>query len=319
MMPNWFLNNAINQGQKYIVNSRARIGACYGQCSPHSAALFQVKARANFILKELMQGIWRKLSIASVLFLSFSSGVNALTTNNAVLARTADANDTSKHALRGKYTKFEYRIPMRDGVKLFTVVYAPKDGSKTYPFLINRTPYGSGVYAQGQSHYGVDYYPASLGSSKEFEDSGYIFVSQDVRGRYMSEGRWQEMTPHLKASRIAGEGVESKDMYDTVEWLLKNITGNNGKVGIWGISYPGFYTSASVIDSHPAIKAASPQAPVTDLYMGDVSYHGGAFMLAANFGFYANFTHEANPTTSPKKWEEFDYGTEDGYQFFCRT
>jgi putative CocE/NonD family hydrolase len=105
-------------------------------------------------------------------------------------------------------------------------------------------------------------------------------------------------------------------MHDTVEWLLKNVPGNNGKVGIWGISYPGFYTSASVIDSHPAIKAASPQAPVTDLYMGDDSYHGGAFMLAANFDFYSQFTKQANPTASPKKWDEFEYGTEDGYQYF---
>ncbi|MFZ6844677.1 CocE/NonD family hydrolase [Undibacterium sp. RuTC16W] len=224
--------------------------------------------------------------------------------------------DTAKPSFRENYTKHEYRIPMRDGVKLFTVVYVPKDASKSYPFLMNRTPYSAGVHDQGELHYGVDFYPASLGPSKDFETSGYIFVNQDVRGRYMSEGKWQEMTPHQKAARVAGEGVESQDMHDTVEWLLKNIPGNNGKVGIWGISYPGFYTSASVIDSHPAIKAASPQAPVTDLFMGDDSYHGGAFMLAANFGFYASFTNEQNPTNLPKRWEQFDYGTENGYDYF---
>ncbi|MES2039954.1 MAG: CocE/NonD family hydrolase [Pseudomonadota bacterium] len=236
----------------------------------------------------------------------------------AAEAVMADAADAAKPGIREQYTKYEYQIPMRDGTRLFTVVYVPKDSSKSYPFLMNRSPYGSGVYDGGQSHYGVDFYPQSLGPSKEFDQSGYIFVKQDVRGRYMSEGVWQEMTPHIKANRGAGEGVESQDMHDTVEWLLKNVKGNNGKVGIWGISYPGFYASASIIDSHPAIKAASPQAPVTDLFMGDDSYHGGAFMLAANFGFFSNFTVEKNPTTLPKRWEEFDFGTSDGYQYFLK-
>ncbi|MBI3730961.1 MAG: CocE/NonD family hydrolase [Burkholderiales bacterium] len=230
----------------------------------------------------------------------------------------ADVPEAAKPGIREQYTKYEYQIPMRDGTRLFTVVYVPKDSSKSYPFLMNRSPYGSGVYDGGQSHYGVDFYPQSLGPSKEFDQSGYIFVKQDVRGRYMSEGVWQEMTPHSKTNRLAGEGVESQDMHDTVEWLLKNVKGNNGKVGIWGISYPGFYVSASIIDSHPAIKAASPQAPVTDLFMGDDSYHGGAFMLAANFGFFSNFTVEKNPTTLPKRWEEFDFGTSDGYQYFLK-
>ena len=258
----------------------------------------------------------KKYLFVVVSFLLLSGAVSAATSIKLASTTATEAADGVKPSLRARYTKFEFRIPMRDGVKLFTVVYVPKDASKTYPFLMNRTPYGSGVFDQEQSHYGVDYYPSLLGPSKEFEDSGYIFVNQDVRGRFMSEGKWQEMTPHLKASHAVGEGVENKDMYDTVEWLLKNVAGNNGKVGIWGISYPGFYTSASVIDSHPAIKAASPQAPVTDLYMGDDSYHGGAFMLAANFGFYSAFTNEANPTNLPKKWDEFEYGTEDGYQFF---
>ncbi|MBC3868820.1 CocE/NonD family hydrolase [Undibacterium oligocarboniphilum] len=231
----------------------------------------------------------------------------------------ADAGDAIvKPGVRERYTKYEYRIPMRDGIRLFTVVYVPKDAAKTYPFLMIRTPYGSGVHDSGQARYGVDFYPNALGPSKEMEDSGYIFVSQDVRGRYMSEGVWQEMTPHLKALRQPGEGTESADMHDTVEWLLKNIPGNNGKVGIWGVSYPGFYTSASIIDSHPAIKAASPQAPVTDLYMGDDSYHGGAFMLAANFDFYSNFTVEKNPTVLPKAWHPFDYGMQDGYAYFLK-
>jgi putative CocE/NonD family hydrolase len=238
----------------------------------------------------------------------------------ANLAEAAADAPAAKRNLRETYTKYEYQIPMRDGVKLFTTVYVPKDSARTYPFLVNRTPYSAGVYAQGELHYGVDWTPEAIGPSREFEDAGYIFVKQDVRGRYMSEGKWQEMTPHgkVKAARLAGEGEESQDMHDTVEWLLKHVPNNNGKVGIYGISYPGFYTAASIIDSHPAIRAASPQAPIADLYMGDDSYHGGAFMLAANFDFYAAFTEAPNPTPLPKTRAEFDYGETDGYDFFLK-
>lgn len=256
----------------------------------------------------------RPLSLLALsLALAFSSGMAPA----AGFDSAADA-PAARHNLRETYTKYEYRIPMRDGVKLFTTVYVPKDAARPYPFLVQRTPYSAGVYAQGELRYGVDWMPESIGPSREFEDAGYIFVQQDVRGRYMSEGKWQEMTPHVQAKRAAGEGVESEDMHDTVAWLLKNVPNNNGKVGIYGISYPGFYTAASIIDSHPAIKAASPQAPVTDLYMGDDSYHGGAFMLAANFGFYAAFTDVPNPTPLPKTWADFDYGTTSGYDFFLK-
>lgn len=232
-------------------------------------------------------------------------------------AHSAEA-PAAKRSLRETYTKYEYRIPMRDGVTLFTAVYVPKDSSRSYPFLMQRTPYSAGVQAQGELRYGVDWYPEAIGPSREFEDAGYIFVKQDVRGRYMSEGKWQEMTPHAQAKRAAGEGTESQDMHDTVAWLLKNVPNHNGKVGIYGISYPGFYTAASIIDSHPAIKAASPQAPIADLYMGDDSYHGGAFMLAANFDFYAAFTEAPNPTPLPKTRADFDYGETDGYDFFLK-
>jgi putative CocE/NonD family hydrolase len=252
-----------------------------------------------------------RLSILALSILLMAGGVQAATT-----ADLADTSDAPAYNVREHYTKYEFRIPMRDGVRLFTVVYVPKDSSKTYPFLMERTPYSAGVQSGGELHYGVDYYPASLGPSLDFETSGYIFVRQDVRGRYMSEGKWQEMTPHVNPHREKGQGIESEDMHDTVDWLLKNVAGNNGKVGIMGISYPGFYTSASIIDSHPAIKAASPEAPVTDLFMNDDSYHGGAFMLAANFDFYSAFTEEQNPTPLPKKFSHFDYGSGDGYEFF---
>ncbi|MCC2971694.1 CocE/NonD family hydrolase [Massilia sp. IC2-476] len=201
---------------------------------------------------------------------------------------------------------------------MFTTVYVPKDGAKTYPFLVQRTPYSAGVFADGERRYGVDWFPEALSPSRELEDSGYIFVTQDVRGRYMSEGSWQEMTPHAKAKRAKGEGQESEDMHDTVEWLLKHIPNNNGRVGIWGISYPGFYTAASIIDSHPAIKAASPQAPIADLYMGDDSYHGGAFMLSANFDFYSSFLPQQNPTVGNKERSRFEYWEADAYDFFLK-
>ncbi|WP_306396090.1 CocE/NonD family hydrolase [Telluria beijingensis] len=222
----------------------------------------------------------------------------------------------AKRSTREAYTKYEYRIPMRDGTRLFTAVYVPKDASKSYPFLMQRTPYSAGVRADGELRYGVDWMPESLGPSREFEDAGYIFVVQDVRGRHMSEGVWQEMTPHAKPKLEQGEGVEAQDMHDTVAWLLRNVPNNNGKVGIWGISYPGFYAAASVIDSHPAIKAASPQAPIADLYMGDDSYHGGAFKLAANFDFYSSFVAAPNPSPKSASGGGFDYDEADGYDFF---
>ncbi|UMR31240.1 CocE/NonD family hydrolase [Massilia sp. MB5] len=254
----------------------------------------------------------------SVLALSLALCGAAHGFDRAAVLAAADAPEAPKSGPREHYTKHEFRIPMRDGVRLFTTVYVPKDSSKSYPFLIERTPYSAGVREQGKLQYGVEFYPKSLGPSREFEQAGYIFVRQDVRGRYMSEGQWQEMTPHVNARRAPGEGNESQDMHDTVEWLLKHVPGNNGKAGIYGISYPGFYTSASIIDSHPAIKAASPQAPVTNLFMGDDAYHGGALMLAANFDFYSAFTSEQNPTAQPKNWESFDYGMADGYDYFLK-
>jgi putative CocE/NonD family hydrolase len=208
------------------------------------------------------------------------------------------------------YTKYEYRIPMRDGVHLFTSIYVPKDASNSYPFLINRTPYSVGPY-------GVDHYRKHLGPSEEFERAGYIFVNQDVRGRYMSEGKFVEMTPHIDEKKSKTDVDDSTDTYDTIDWLLKNIPNNNGKAGIWGISYPGFYTSASMIDSHPALKACSPEAPMTDLFKGDDSYHGGAFMLAANMGFYVGFRDQNTPTL-PQDGDRFDFGTKDGYDFYLK-
>jgi len=225
----------------------------------------------------------------------------------------AAAKEAAKAAaeIRARYTKYEFRIPMRDGAKLFTAVYVPKDAgpSKTYPFLIERTPYSVGPY-------GADNYPKRLGPARSFVADGFIFVYQDVRGRFQSEGKFIEVTPHKEVKKGTQDVDESTDTYDTIDWLLKNVPNNNGKAGIYGISYPGFYAAAGMPDSHPALKACSPQAPVTDLYMGDDAYHNGAFMLEANFGFYTFFKPRAGLEYPPKEWDNFDYGTNDGYDFY---
>ena len=207
------------------------------------------------------------------------------------------------------YTKYEFRIPMRDGARLFTSVYVPKDASQTWPFLITRTPYSC-------SPYGVDQYIDKLGPSDEFEKAGYIFVLQDVRGRYMSEGTFVEMRPHIDVKSGPKDVDDSSDLYDTIEYLLKHVPNNNGKAGIVGGSYPGFYAAASMIDSHPALKAASPQAPMTDLFIMDDDYHGGAFMLTACFGFYSNFKTQSEPWLPAKVYVPFDFGTPDRYEFY---
>jgi len=210
--------------------------------------------------------------------------------------------------VKQNFDKVEAMIPMRDGVKLYTAIYIPKDHSHPYPFLMERTPYSAGPY-------GDTLYRGSLGPNRTLMHDMYIFVYQDVRGRYMSEGQFQEMTPAID-KKTKKQTDESSDTWDTVDWLLKNIKNNNGKVGIWGISYPGFYASASLPNAHPAIKAVSPQAPVTDEFIGDDANHNGAFFLLDNFDF-DNFFDVKRPV--PVK----DYGGNifhveypDAYQFF---
>jgi hypothetical protein len=235
----------------------------------------------------------------------------------AARAQEAGADAPKEDFVRAHYTKYEFRIPMRDGVRLFTAVYVPKasafpEDSGPYPFLMERTPYSVAPY-------GEDHYPPHLGPSDEFEKAGYIFVYQDVRGRWMSEGEFVEMRPHIDQKKSAKDVDDSSDTYDTIEFLLKHVANNNGKAGIWGISYPGFYTSASIIDSHPALVAASPQAPMTDLFRGDDSYHGGAFMLSANFGFYAPFFYPQKNPESVEPPVGFNFGTPDSYEFYLRA
>jgi uncharacterized protein len=212
--------------------------------------------------------------------------------------------------IKSHYTKYEYRIPMRDGVRLFTSVYVPKDQSQPYPIMLSRTPYNV-------QPYGVDAYKSDLGPSPLFGTEGYIVVYQDVRGRWMSEGEFVNMRPQRTQKTSPSEIDESTDTFDTIDWLLKRLSNHNGRVGIWGISYPGFYTAAGMIDAHPALKAASPQAPVTDWFTGDDWHHNGAFLLPHAFNFLATFGHP-RPEPTKKGEERFDHGTPDGYAFFLK-
>jgi putative CocE/NonD family hydrolase len=221
----------------------------------------------------------------------------------------AEAERIQAGYTRAHYTKYDYRIPMRDGVKLFTSVYVPKDASQSYPILMLRTPYSIRPY-------GIDNYPSVLGPSELFTKEGFIFVYQDVRGRYLSEGAFVDVPPHKTRFSGPRDADESTDTYDTVEWLVKNVPNNNGKVGIWGISYPGFFAAFALMDSHPALKAVSPQAPMGDVGNGDDGYHNGAFHLAANFSFYSSFKPRPGDPERPGQRLPFEYGTPDAYEFF---
>ena len=229
-------------------------------------------------------------------------------------ANTSNAADTAAKQLeytRAHYTKYDYRIPMRDGIKLFTSVYVPKDTAQKYPILLQRTPYSVAPY-------GIDNYRGSLGPSDLFTKEGFIFVYQDVRGRYLSEGVFIDVPVHKARFEGPRDADESTDTYDTIDWLVKNVPNNNGRTGIWGISYPGFYAAFSLIDSHPALKAVSPQAPMGDVGNGDDAYHNGAFYLAANFGFYSAFPPRGPEPERPRRTIPFDFGTGDQYDFYLK-
>src|SRR5208282_2021898 len=158
-------------------------------------------------------------------------------------------------------------------------------------------------------------YKRFLGPSPLFMYDGYIFVYQDVRGRWMSEGTFEEMTPEKEVHNSKDDVDEGTDTFDTIDWLLKNIPNNSAKVGVWGISYPGFFTTTSLLSRHPALLAASPQAPMADLYRDD-AFHNGAFMLVGNFGFYPYFTNRQDDKPTQRHGKEMNYGTEDGYAFY---
>jgi uncharacterized protein len=213
--------------------------------------------------------------------------------------------------IKKDYRKREVMIPMRDGVKLFACIYEPKDASHKYPIMFDRTPYSVGPY-------GADNYKTSLGPDELFPREGYIFVYSDVRGRYMSEGVYEDVRPYIP-NKKGNQIDETSDTYDTVDWLIKNVPNNNGRVGVYGISYPGFYTSMAGIDGHPAVKAISPQAPVSDWFHGDDNHHNGALFLAQNFSFFTGFGQlRTTPISDNSYVKRFDFGTQDGYSFYLK-
>ncbi len=212
----------------------------------------------------------------------------------------------SDYKVSEHYNKQEVYISMRDGVKLHTTIYSPKDQLQEYPIIMQRTPYSSRPY-------GKDKFRRSIGPNIQLMKEGNIIVYQDVRGRWMSEGVYDNMRPYIP-NKKGNEIDEASDTYDTIEWLVNNVANNNGNVGTWGISYPGFYATYSVLSEHPALKAASPQAPIGDFYFDDF-HHNGAYLLSywratALFGYMKD-----EPTD--KSWYQFPkMGTEDQYQFF---
>jgi putative CocE/NonD family hydrolase len=219
------------------------------------------------------------------------------------------SGDTNAAWFAEHYTKYEHRIPMRDGVHLYTRVYVPKDDSQAWPILLTRTPYSL-------KPYGVDNYTDPSGSFRTLAKDRFILVTQDVRGRYGSEGEYVHVRP-FNPHKGPQDTDENSDTFDTIDWLVKNVPNNNGKVGIFGISYPGFYSSMGMIDSHPALKAASPQAPISDWFMGDDLNHNGALFLAQNFGFFQYFAQRPEDPLH-EETKPFNYKTPDGYDFFLR-
>jgi hypothetical protein len=219
------------------------------------------------------------------------------------------ADDTSAAWLAEHYTKYEHRIPMRDGIRLYTRVYVPKDDAQAWPILLTRTPYAL-------KPYGADNYTDPSGSFGTLAKDKFILVTQDVRGRYGSEGEYVHVRP-FQPNKGPQDADESSDAWDTIDWLVKNAPANNGNVGMFGISYPGFYTSMGMIDSHPALKAASPQAPISDWFIGDDIHHNGAFFLSQNFDFFYRFAQRREDPLR-EMVESFHFQTPDGYDFFLR-
>ncbi|MFM8987672.1 MAG: CocE/NonD family hydrolase [Holophagaceae bacterium] len=211
--------------------------------------------------------------------------------------------------VQDRYTKLEQYVTMRDGIRLFTSIYIPKDNSQKHPILLLRTPYSVAPY-------GLDSYRASVGPSRSFDGEDYIYVYQDVRGRWKSEGIFVDMNP-VKLKKGPKDTDETTDTYDTIDWLIKNIPRNNGRVGMWGISWPGHMVAQGMISHHPALKAVSPQAPMIDLWEGDDAYHLGAFQLAANFGFFTRFGgYRPEPISEAPKPILID--NPDGYDFYLK-
>jgi len=223
--------------------------------------------------------------------------------------RSSDSEKKENYAQKN-YNKQEATITMRDGIKLFVSIYSPKDVSKTYPILLQRTPYSCAPYGKTE-------FRKHIGPNETMMKEGYIIVYEDVRGRWMSEGTYDNMRPYIPNKKDQSQIDESSDTYDTIDWLVKNVANNNGKVGTWGISYPGFYTSYSTLDAHPALKAASPQAPIGDFFFDDF-HHNGAFLLSY-FRAIGLFGAPKNMPTDTAWYKLPEFNTKDQYQFFLEA
>ena len=211
---------------------------------------------------------------------------------------------------RENYIKVEKMIPMRDGVKLFTSIYIPKDTTELHPILMTRTPYSSAPYGENYRGFWSNYQARYLREN-------YIMVYQDVRGRYMSEGNFVDIRPFNPEKK--GKDIdEASDTYDTIDWLVKNIRGNNNRVGVFGISYPGFYSTMAALSGHPALKAVSPQAPVTEWFIGDDFHHNGAFFQMDAFAFYKGFG-VPRPVPVQEYKGGYEFTSSDAYEFYLRT
>ena len=227
----------------------------------------------------------------------------------AVLATPVAAQPGSAaFDVRAHYDKQEYMIPMRDGVELFTIVYAPRDRSRQYPVMLYRTPYSIGPYGPGE-------YRTPIGPSEEFDRDGYIFVYQDVRGKFRSEGDFEVMRALARDRTDGVEVDESTDNYDTIDWVLENLPNHTGRVGQWGISYSAWQTVMGMVDAHPALMASSPQASPSDMFIGDDWHHNGAFRLMYAFSWLSNNARTRSAPTE-QRGARFDYGTPWGYKFF---
>lgn len=219
----------------------------------------------------------------------------------------AQKKQEKKYDIPANYTKQQVDIAMRDGVKLHTTIYSPKDTSKDYPIIMMRTPYSSKPYGENE-------FPESayrMAANKQLLKEGNIFVKQDVRGRWMSEGDYDNMRPYIP-NKTGDQTDEASDTYDTIDWLINNVDNNNGNVGMWGISYPGFYSSYALLSDHPALKAVSPQASISDFFFDDF-HHNGAYMLSY-FMATSLFGKQNEPTTNPD-YHFPDLPTKDQYAF----
>ena len=214
--------------------------------------------------------------------------------------------------VRENYSKMETMVPMRDGVNLFTAFYIPKDTSVKHPILFSRTPYT--CYPYGEDKFNPRLYESYwLNYLKE----GYIIAIEDVRGKFMSEGEFIDVRP-FNPDKKGIETDEASDTYDAIEWMTNNIPANNKRVGVFGISYPGFYSTMAALSNHPALKAVSPQAPVTDWFQGDDFHHNGAFMLMDGFSFYSGFG-KPRPIPTTVGSPGFKIPSQDNYDFYLRT